>query len=244
MEKLIPHFFREKFSPVEDHPFFQRRWIMAAASVFCGFVILAFYLQSGPKASAFARAERIFEKWAASPKDQALFVEMTEALKAVPQLQEKYETAFVQGCIEGGRVNQALSSASRALEIAKNEIPFHASYGETSLLIEQGLYQQSLERAVSLKEQMLRAFDLSQLLSRPSIGGAVLYAHNLLRIACLQQELGNMPGELAAWDELENLAETPLFSLVFKSFREKGVDLSDYIAGRIAAIIPFIKTRV
>ena len=68
------------------------------------------------------------------------------------------------------------------------------------------------------------------------MGGALLYAHNLLRVACLQQALGNAFGEEAAWEEFSAFLRlekgSPLSDLILNSFREKGVDLSHYILER------------
>jgi len=65
-------------------------------------------------------------------------------------------------------------------------------------------------------------------------GGSLLYVHNLLRIACLQQELKNRPGERAAWEELENFlqTDTQIAHTLLGSFSEKEVNLSQYITER------------
>jgi len=240
MEQELPHFFREKFFFLGNFPFLNRRWISATAAILAGLALLTYYFQSGPKAPAFAQAERIFAKWAASPQDEALFQEMTQALKKVPPLQQKYEAILAQKLIERGKGAEALRIAHHALELAREEAPFHAAFAETSLLIEQGEYQTSLERAVALKEQMVRECNVARFANDPMIGGSLLYAHNLLRVACLQQELKNRPGEKAAWEELEgflNLKEdSPLSQYVLSSFHEKGIDLSHYIAERKSAL--------
>ncbi len=240
MNQELPHFFREKFPLLGDLPFFNRRALTATTAFLAGLAVLAYSLQSGPKAPAFAHAERMFAKWAASPQDEALFQEMTQALKKVPALQQKYEAILAQKLLEGGKGAEALRLAYHSLELAKEETPFHAAYAATSLLIEQGEYQTSLQQAVALKEQMARECDVARFAKDPMVGGSLLYAHNLLRIACLQQELGNRPGEKAAWEELEaflNLKEdSPLSQYVLSGFHENGIDLSHYIAERKSAL--------
>jgi hypothetical protein len=102
-------------------------------------------------------------------------------------------------------------------------------------LIEQGSFQDALEKAVALKETMQQNLNLQEeQIGHPPAGGVFLYVHNLLRIACLQKELKNKPGEKAAWDELERFLATKesLSQVVFSNFRDKGLDLSHYILER------------
>ncbi len=216
--------------------FLDRRWISATASFLAGAAVLVFYLQSGPKAPDFVQAEALVAKWISLPDDSLVFREMSKALKKVPALQQKYEPIIAQKLMEGGRGAEALEIASRAIGLARAEVPYHAHFAETSLLIEQGKYQIALERAAELKERMVRECDIEAFWGDRLVGGALLFAHNLLRIACLQQELNNRPGELAAWEELERLLntkeESPTSHLLLSSFREKGLDLSHYILER------------
>jgi|GEM_PF-1143615 len=212
-----------------------RRWISAAAAVAAGAAVLIFYFQSGPKAPDFVQAEALVAKWTAVP-DDALFQEMSRALRKVPALQRKYEPVIAQKLMEGGKGAEALQIAYRSLDPAKEEIPYHAHFAETSLLIEQGEYQKALERAAALKGKMSRECDVEAFSGNRLVGGALLFAHNLLRIACLQQELKNQPGERAAWEELEAFLmkneKGPASQLLLSSFHERSLDLTDYIAER------------
>jgi len=240
MEQDIPPFFKEKFLMLAGLSSDSRRWIYSAGTFFLGVCVLVIYFQSGPKAIAFARAQSLFAKWEASPQDPELFQEMSRALRKLPALQEKYQALIAQKLIEGGRGADAIKMAYGSLELAKNEVPWHASFAETSLLIEQGEYQKALERAVALKEQMGRESDISLFSGDRLVGGSVLYGYNLLRIACLQQELKNEPGERAGWEELDTFLKrkegSPVFNILLSLFHEKGVDLSQYIAERKAAL--------
>lgn len=221
-------YFEEKF------PFFSfqdKRWVTSAAACIAGIVVLIVYFQSGPKPETFAAAEEAVAKWESS-KEESFYQEMKKALKKVPALEKKYEASIAQKLFEGDRISEALLFAHRSLSRIQEDAPFHAAYGETSLLIEQGAYQDALERSVNLKEQMVRIHDWSQM--EQLAGGALLYAHNLLRIACLQKELNNKPGEKAAWEELEVFlkGKRDLAPLVFGNFQEKGLDLTHYIDER------------
>jgi hypothetical protein len=230
MKKDLSPYFQEKFSFLS---FKDKRWMTAGAACIAGVFVLVVYFQSGPKPEAFAAAEEAVAKWG-SAQSEASYQEMRRALKKVPALEEKYEAVIAQKLFEGDQISEALTLAHRSLSRIQEDAPFHAAYGETTLLIEQGDYQDALEKSVGLKEQMAREHDWNQMSGEWLAGGALLYAHNLLRIAFLQQELKNNPGEKAAWDELESFLKEKesLSALVIGNFREKGLDLSNYIAER------------
>lgn len=206
----------------------KREMIIGTSSVLAGITILIVYFQSGPNASTYAKAQSAFQEWQLAPEDEKLYKIMREAILPVPDLQRKYEPVIAQKLLDTHKIDQALAVAGRSLQRVKKEVPLHAAYGETSLLIEQGNFQKALENAVALKEQMGTAY-LSELKA-----GSVLYVHNLLRIACLQQRLQNRPGEKSAWDELDAVlrSQSPVSDLVLSSFTEKKIDLVHYIAER------------
>lgn len=234
MEQDLPEFFQSKFSIFDK--FVNLRLISGAAAIIAGLTILVFYFQSDPKALDFAKAETLVAKWRSLPEDTFLFEQMSQALKKVPALQKKYEPLIAQKLMDGGRGAEALQIAYRSLESARSEAPYHAHFAESSLIIEQGEYQAALERSAGLKEKMKRECDVDAFCGARLIGGSVLFAHNLLRIACLQQELKNRPGEMAAWEELERFLNknenSPISQLFLSNFQEKDLGLSDYIAER------------
>lgn len=206
----------------------RKQIIVGTTAVLAGVTILISYFQSGPNALSYAQAEAAVAQWEASPQDDGLYQSMVDALKSVPSLQKKYEPTIAQNLLNTEKIDQALIMANRSLCRVKEDVPFHATYAQTSLLIEQGSFQKALEDAVALKEQMGDSY-LSDLK-----GGSLLYAHNLLRIACLHQELNNRPGEKAAWEELEAFLQTKTHAsqLLLSSFSEKEIDLTQYINER------------
>lgn len=212
----------------------KKEFLIGAASVLAGIGILIGYFQSGPKAGAYADAETAFANWEASPDDESLYLKMKEAIQKAPAIERKYEAVIAQKLLDSARTEEGLVLAKGSVERSKGEIPYHADFAANSLLVEQGAFQEALEKTVQLKENMDRAFDLNRLAGERLVGGSLLYAHNLLRIACLQQQLNNKPGEKAAWEELESFiqGETPLADLVKASFSEKRIDLANYIADR------------
>lgn len=206
----------------------QKRILIGSASVIGGVAILIGYFNSGPNAINYAEAESAFAQWKDSPLDEKLYMSMQEAIKAVPSIGKKYEATIAQNLLNTDRMEEALVMANRSIERVKDEAPFHVTFAESSLLIEQGNFQQALENAVALKEEMGSTFGSSDK------GGSLLYIHNLLRIACLQQALHNGPGEKVAWEELEDLLEanTRLSQLILGNFSSEEVDLSQYIQMR------------
>ena len=210
----------------------KKQILTGTLSVIGGVAILIGYFQSGPSAMNYALAEEAFSEWRASPNDDQLYENMKGAISALPALQKKYESAIAQKLLNTDKIDEALAMANRSLNRVKGEVPFHATYAGTTLLIEQGRFQQALENAVALKEQMGSSF-LTE-----NKGGSLLYVHNLLRIACLQQELQNRPGEKAAWDELEKFIQTEARSAktLLSGFSEKKINLNQYIEERKKAL--------
>jgi hypothetical protein len=202
----------------------KKEWMTGAAAFAGGAALLLGYLYSGPDAKAYANAETAVSKWQASPEDEKLYEAMRLAIQSVPELGKKYEATIAQNLIGSNKINEALVMACRSIQRVKEDAPFHATFATTSLLIEQGSFQQALENAVALKELMGKEFQ-----SKVK-GGSLLYAYNLLRIACLQQTLKNRPGEKAAWEELESFLT--LSDEIIDSFSDKKVDLRKYIAER------------
>jgi hypothetical protein len=200
----------------------KKEWMVGSLAVFAGIAILVIYFQSGPSATAYAQAEAAYSKWEAAPQDETLYHQLQESLRKVPSLEKKYEAAMAQKLLNTEKLDEAITLAHRSLARVHDEAPLHSLYARTSLLIEQGDYQQALQDAVSLKEKLLQESSQS-----------LLFAHNLLRIACLQQQLKNRPGEKAAWEELESYLKTSAFAdLLLDNFTQKQVDLTQYIASR------------
>jgi hypothetical protein len=232
----LPPFFQEKVHFMEKLPFKYRPWLSSLAASLAGIAIAVAYFKTDTKASVYADAERSFAKWQASSGDESLFLEMKKALHKAPSLEKKYGALIAQILIEKGRFKEAAEMAQGSLKNILEEAPFHAAFAETTLLIEGGIYQEALEKSVGLRELMNKAWDLNRFAGQELVGGALLYAHNLVRIACLHQALINAPGEMAAWLELEAfLAKNQgsgMEELIQSNFQMKGVHLSHYIEER------------
>lgn len=207
---------------------YQKRIAIGSASVIAGAAILIGYFNSGPNAVNYAEAESAFVQWKNSPVDENLYVKLQKSMQSVPSIGKKYEATIAQNLLNTDRVEEALVFANRSIERVKEEAPFHVTFAESTLLIEQGDFQQALENAVALKEEMGTSFGSTDK------SGSLLYVHNLLRIACLQQALKNGPGEMVAWEELEGFlqANTRSSELLLGNFSNKEVDLTQYIQMR------------
>lgn len=216
-------FFKERFS-LE-----QRRWLVPGLAFLTGLVVLTVFFKSAPGPESYALAEEAVSKWQANG-DNASYIEMKKALKKVPTLERKYNAVIAQKLFQKDRLSDALNLAYSSIQQIEEEAPFHAAYGKTTILIEQGSFQDALEKSVGLKEKMQKHCDFQ----KQNVAGVYLYVHNLLRIACLQKELKNKPGEKAAWDELERFLDSrsSLSQTIFSQFRDKGLDLSHYIIER------------
>ncbi len=210
----------------------KKQIVIGTLSVLAGVATLIVYFQSGPDPVKYAAAEAAFSEWKASPQDDLLYQSMQEAIRSVPAVQSKYEASIAQKLLDTNKINEALVLANRSFGRLEEEAPFHAAYAKTSLLIEQESFQKALENAVTLKEQMGGSFALEHK------AGGLLYVYNLLRIACLQQELNNRPGEKAAWEELESSlqGEARLANILFASFTDRKINLTQYIAERKKAL--------
>lgn len=112
---------------------------------------------------------------------------------------------------------------THALHAFKSAAPQHAAYSITTHWIEEGRYQEALEQAVRLHEEIRED---------PSLH--LLMAYNLLRIAHLHKALHNPHGELRAWEELEALyALHPSQLMPLQEQYHRGqLSLFDYVAHR------------
>lgn len=232
----VDPFFEEKFKFIGKFPFKYRPWLASLSATLAGVVLITAYFQTNVKPEVYAGAETIFAKWEQSPQDEALFQEMKRSLHQLPDLEKKYEPRIVQKLLEVGKSKEAIEFAGFSLKEIDKEAPFHGAFAKITLLIEQGSYQKALELSVSLKEKMMNEWDLEKFFQDKPVGGGLLYVHNLLRLACLQKELKNSAGEMAAWEELETFLQNHRDSFIVQTFqsnfREKDLNLSDYITER------------
>jgi len=220
--------------------FLQRRKVHTYIAALLGLSVLFIaYLTSGPSAEDATNAKKTFEQWKKSPLDLNLKAEMSKSLKRISGLERAKEAEIVQTLLTAGQVDSA--AGMQCVERLRKESPHHAAYAEASLRIEQKEYQKALELAVALKEQMERD---SVGKTKNLQGGSTLLTSNLLRIALLQKQVGNAPGELSAWEEVRGIlnmqADSVAVQLLEANFGQNlgknSFSLSEYISQRERAI--------
>lgn len=212
--------------------FLNRSKIYSTIAVFAASSILSiFYLTSGSSAADATHAKLLFERWKQTPSNEKIYKEMRLSVKKIPGLERSLEAEMAQILLSDDQFEAADILAGSCLSRLQKESPFHATFGYTSLLVEKKEFQKALESSVVLKEDMERKGD-----NRSS-----LYACNLLRIAFLQKQVNNGPGEICAWDEVKTVMRTQGNSnaaLFLKTnFDEKNFSLHDFIAQRERSIL-------
>ena len=199
-------------------------------------VLVINYLTSGPGAEDAIRAKKAFENWKKAPLDVNLRTEMSKSLKKIPGLERAKESEIAQIMVSAGQVDFADLLAKQAIGRLRKESPLHASYAEASLDIEKGEFQKALEASVALKAQIERNLEAKALKGKNLQGGSTLYGLNLLRIALLQKQVGNAPGELSAWEEVKGLLDMHEDSIVAQlleaNIGKKDFSLADFISQR------------
>ena len=202
-----------------------RPQLLRYGALFLVLVILCiFYAASGSPAESTAKAQEALQKWQKTPANASLEETLHAALRKAPQVERILKADVAQTLLAAGRTTESEALASEYVTRLNEEAPLHAAFAKTSFLIEKKEYQKALEQAVSLKERLET--------------GSALSLYNLVRIACLQKQLGNGPGELAAWEELRGLLETEQGAafLLKANFRrqagQKSFGLNEFISLR------------
>jgi hypothetical protein len=151
-------------------------------------------------------------------------------MKRHPELQAKYDASLAQLLIIGQSPAEAASFAQTTLDRTKNpSLDFYHSYAQTTLLVSNQQYEAAYAQAQELKNKMNES-------SEPLFGNT-LYAFNLIRLAFLEQVLGQYQAELQTWEELrhyyQNREGTQTISQLFK---DGAASLSGYMEERIKTL--------
>lgn len=211
-----------------------------ATALLIAFMLAIIYITAGPGAKESIQAKQAFEEWKKSPSDQKLSKEMKQALKKFPGFDKSVQSQIAQVLLTDGQVQNAIPIAEACIERLKEDSPLHAAFAEASLFIETKEYQKALEASVALKERIEGTMETGQLKKKGVEIGAALYAWNLLRIAFLQKELHNQPGELSAWEDVKALMQVEGASagkFLEINFGQKNFSLKDFISQRERSIV-------
>lgn len=204
-----------------------RKWYLPAIFLFGLIAIfLAFNLRTGSSIQDHLAAKREFAKWEQSPSDLGQLHRLFAFWDKNPAFRKQTQALVVQALIQEKLFDQAALYAEEPISHLRVDFPEHAFFAETTLLIERGLHQEALEKAIRLKDQMGKE-------------ESFLYAHNLLRIAALQKLLQNGPGEITAWRECEEFfsSGSPFALEMLRCYREKKIDLRKYVQDQIARCV-------
>lgn len=172
-------------------------WILAALFAF----FLIYFRMTGGRAateSEYMQADTYFQQLQKGSTEAAqtdAYQKLAAILKKHPELQAKYDGQLAQIFLNKGDLPTANDYALRTLDrTASDHLTVFADYSRTTLLLADKKYEESLAKALSLKQQ------LQSSPTDPAL--QTLYLFDLLRIAMIQQQLGQREAELKAWEEL------------------------------------------
>lgn len=187
----------------------------------------------------FINADRDFKIFinpstANSEESKKAFEGLNAILIKHPELHAKYDGMIAQTLINRGDLTGAMEFANRAIvrTTAENK-PFYTSYAETTILISDHNYSAALSRAQELHQQMLTD-------TTKHAYGDTLFAFNLLRIALLQQQLGQKEDEKRTWEDWQRYLQgqqsanisKQAFNAQVDHFQDGDVSILNYIQAR------------
>ncbi len=173
---------------------------------------------------------------------------LSQSMQAHPELHASYDGAIAEILIKNGQIKEALPYATSALQRTENTIaPFYTAFSAATLLIEQGLYKEALEKANALKTQMIEGHQHkvnTEAEGQDKNFDSALFAMNLFRIGILSEQTHDATQELKTWHEWKQYAgltdakELPIkiepsgFNLLSQQMAVGAFSLPDYIAYR------------
>lgn len=210
-----------------------------------GFLLVAgwiLYQSNTGSPGDYLTAEKTFNEWSGGRNEK--LVKLQKLLKQHPELHAKYDGRIAQKLLLNSQQGLA-SSFSKATQKRIGEFsPYYSQFSNCSLLIGEKKFDEALAQSQSLKQALDQDEAFWKTNSEIVKHGAVLYGYNLLRIAFLQQTVGNVSGELTAWKDYKREAgwlesEPPQkhldpesFHLIGQNFQKNDVSLKDFIQYR------------
>lgn len=152
---------------------------------------------------------------------------LSTLLKKHSDLQSKYDGEIAQTLLNRSAVEAAIPYAQRTFNrVHSDDLNLYENYAQTTFLIANKKYEEALKNAQDLR------FNITQT-SKGKEFGQTLFLFNQLRIAMLQQQLGNKMEELKAWEEFKQAPVSPkAFETVTTQLEGGKVSLLDYIDTR------------
>jgi hypothetical protein len=195
----------------------------------------------------YLAAEKMFNEWQGDRSDK--LIKLQKILKHHPELHAKYDGRIAQKLLLSSEQGLAASFSKATQKRIGGFSPYYTQFSNCSLLIGEKKFEEALAQSKALKASL----DQDELFwkSKSEIvkHGSVLYGYNLLRIAFLQQTLGNPLEELAAWKDFKREAgwlesELPTrefdpaaFQQICQNFQKNDVSLKDFIHYRETVLL-------
>ncbi len=200
----------------------------------------------------FLVAQEAFERFngtppgETNPSENPEYLKLKAILEADPSLATRYNGPLAQTFLRLGDMPLALFYGQKALNaLAREDLPFYEDFSKTSLLIADGDYKTAVQRAEFLHKNMLESDPHLDRSEAERGFGDTLFLCNALRLATLQQRLGNAQEELRRWQELATLIEendldnkdglrlnNETIAQVKAAFKTGKVAFNDYIGAR------------
>lgn len=244
---------------IMDHPIVQwlsyhRQTILYAFLALIAVVAIAYWILSKKATdaeTAYLQATTEFSRFQdaslavtePTAHDEA-FEKLQQLMTQYPDLHAKYDGLLAETLIIEDKPAEAQRFAKLAFDRTQHDdSPLYTDFARTSLLVSGGSYATALQDARSLQEKInTQLTDAQQNGTQPTFG-PTLFALNLIRIAVLQQQLGNGEGELKAWEEVKRSMAPGKFPFdqaelkeVLGLFSEGKANLLGYIDNRMRAL--------
>lgn len=198
------------------------------------------YLQAASDFALFTKAVEVQH----GPAVKEAYVRLQALMSKHPELHAAYDGALGQTFLNRNEAEAALPYVNATLaRTASDALPLYAKFAGTTLLIAEKQYAKALQEAIALQQAMNdEAAQIPNTLDRSF--GDELFALNLLRIAVLQQQLGDHAGESKTWQEWKQYAGldknnsnalkvSPVaFRYAIQQLAIGSISLPDYIAHR------------
>lgn len=195
-------------------------------------------------------AEKTFNAWSGDRNDQ--LVKLQKILKQHPELHAKYDGRIAQKLLLNSQQGLALSFSKATQKRIGQVSPYYTLFSNGSLLIGEKKFDEALSQSKNLKAMLDQDDSFWKTKSATVKHGAVLYGYNLLRIAFLEQMIGNSAGEQAAWNEFKKAAgwiesesasnrmDPESLSHICQNFQKNDVSLKDFIEYRETVLKDFL----
>lgn len=173
-------------------------------------------------------AERDFNQFVQKDGTQEELDRLQAMMRLHPELQARYDGAIAQTLLIRNEAAQAQPFATSLFKrTASDHMEAYRAFGEATLLIASGNNAEAYTRTKQLQQKL-----------EASPGKETLYLFNLIRLATLQQLLGNTQEERVTWGELQSyLGSHPeALALIAQVFKEAPTALNLYAEQRKAVI--------